>query len=60
MSDEQQLPCDHCGEDLDWEGGEDGPLLCSVCADMADEMFKNRHGHSIDEELVRNWRREEP
>ena len=52
----EEYKCNDCGEPLDWEEDpmKDGPWLCSVCADIADELFKKRVGHSIDEELVRD------
>ena len=55
--------CAECGKPLDWcwDGVEppDYPYLCSTCTEIADDLLKKRVGHSIDEELVRNWKRED-
>ena len=57
---EEEYVCEEFGETLDWDAGEDGPWLCHVCADIADDLFKKRCGHSIDEELVRGTRERQP
>ena len=53
-----EYTCQECDKTLDWEWKKDSPpdfpYLCSTCAEIADDLFKKRVGHSIDEELVRD------